>query len=320
MFATLSGALPRPTRTGAREGTDDRPAPDTDVPEDELVRVAIDTQESAGLDLITDGRLRAGDPFAADTAWSSGRAAIDSIVAGWEFATRAATRPVKQSLPGPYSIAGRAGGGLRVRRRVALACAESLNAAVAALAGAGCPLVEIEEAGAAAIGDDERERTLFRDAHRRVLEGIDAPHVSLALVGASVDAVGPRAIFDAPYASYLFDLVAGPDNWRLVRHAPAERGIVCGALPATAGRDEPPEILAWAAHYAASAGSRGLDRVGLANAAGLQTIPWTAAVRKLRRLGEAARLAALPADRTSHADVDPRARLLPRARRASKRS
>ena len=71
----------------------------------------------------------------------------------------------------------------------------------------------------------------------------------LAITGGSAWGAGADTILGAPYASILVDLVAGPDNWYLVRAAPGERGIVCAALEAGGGRerrDQAPELV-WAA-------------------------------------------------------------------------
>jgi hypothetical protein len=81
---------------------------------------------------------------------------------------------------------------------------------------------------------------------------------------------------------------------------------VAGVIEPREGSDDGPELPVWAAHYAASTGARGLARVGLATAGSLGHLGWPAAVAKLRRLGEAARIAALP--RGAQADaLDPRA-------------
>jgi methionine synthase II (cobalamin-independent) len=296
MFATVSGPLPRPPAGGGEH----------EPSEDELVRVVLASQEAAGLEALTDGRLRSTDPFRDMTAWASEAAPIDHGLAAWRFAAQHATRAVKQALPGPYTIGRVAGGTGRARRRATLAAAEALNEVARSLDAAGCPLIEIEEADGHAVADD-RERTLFRDAHRRLTEGIGRSHLSLALVGPAADVAGAATMFDAPYASHLFDLVAGPDNWRLVAKAPAERGIVCGAQRSTGRSDGGPEMLVWAAHYAASTQGRGLDRVGLANATGLAALPWHVVEERLRRLGDAARVAALPAGPELAASLDPRA-------------
>ena len=77
---------------------------------------------------------------------------------------------------------------------------------------------------------------------------------------------------------------------------PGDRGIICGALSPAPDSDDGPELLLWAAGYAASTGGRGPARVGLASASSFADLPWDAAVRKLERLGEAARLADQPVD------------------------
>ena len=81
---------------------------------------------------------------------------------------------------------------------------------------------------------------------------------------------------------------------------------MCGALSPAADGDDGPEVLLWAAAYAASTGARGPDRVGLATASSLAGLSWPDAIRKLERLGAAARLAEAPASEAV-ASLDPRA-------------
>ncbi|MEW5992552.1 MAG: hypothetical protein AB1736_14580 [Chloroflexota bacterium] len=322
MFATLLGGLPRP------------PLPDPDRPHsaaavlDALVARVVEAQEAAGLELVTDGRLRWPDP-AGPFAGLDGLTLVDgpAVVGGaalrasreprwtgplsleaWSFAARATGRPVKQALPGPYSL-GRwllPGGAAPEREAWTLALAAAVNSEIGALAGAGCPFIEIEERTATEIGEDETERRLFRDAHLVATDGVAGVHLSLAIVGGNADRAGIQTILAAPYASLAVDLIDGPDNWRLVRGVPGDRGIVAGALSPRQPSDDGPELLLWAAGYAASSNHRGPDRVGLATAGSLAALPWAVAERKLRRLGEAARLAALPrAEAATH--IDPRA-------------
>ena len=110
----------------------------------------------------------------------------------------------------------------------------------------------------------------------------------------------------APYRSYLFDLIAGPDNWYLVRATPGDRGIVCAALDARSNADQAP-ILDWAVRYAASANGRGPERVGVTNASSLETLAPDAARAALATLARAARLAILPPTEAVAAGMDPRA-------------
>lgn len=313
MFATLLGALPRPPLSGRPDAAnpdanDDELDANVDALElglrrladDEAVTEALMAQERAGLEPLTDGRLRRRTLHA-----------MTGVVQDWEFAAAIATRAVKGALPGPYSLgwSGGAGatGSAAARRRATLGHAEALNAEARALRDAGCTLVEIDEPAAVRIGDQGPERRLFTDAHRRLTDGLRDLHLSLVLTGGNADTAGASTFFDLPYASYAVDLIAGPDNWRLVTAAPADRGIVCGALGPGEHDDDGPELLVWAAHYAASANGRGLARVGLANAPGLELGSWEAAQRKFVRLADAARIAALESAGELAQALDPRA-------------
>jgi methionine synthase II (cobalamin-independent) len=232
-------------------------------------------------------------------------------VDAWRFAADLTDRAVKQALPGPYTLGRRlvahaAPFGDRVE--ITLALARALGREVLDLAAAGCPLVEIEERDGSAIGDDEAERALFRAAHDALTDGFGGEtHLSLALTGRAADRAGPEGVLHPAYASYAFDLVEGPDGWRLIAVAPGDRGIVCGAL--ATGRDKPsgPEVLLYAASYAASTGGRGLDRVGLATAGGLEDLDWATAARLMHELGEGARIASMPAGPEKASRLDPRA-------------
>jgi methionine synthase II (cobalamin-independent) len=280
MFATLLGALPRP------------PLPD-DAPLEALIEAAARAQEAAGLDPVTDGGFRGG---------------VD-LVAGWETTQALTTRAVKAVIAGPYSAARSDRSAARSapeRQAETLARAATLNATLRDLAAAGCPLIEVHEPAATSIGGDEAERSLFREAQLRLLDGVEGMHRSLALTGGSADEAGIETILAAPYDSLAVDLIAGPDNWRLVARAPGDRGIVCGALSTQAGSDDGPELLLWAVGYAASTGGRGRLRVGLATASSLADLPWEVAVHKLERLGHAARLVDRPPEERAQA-LDPRA-------------
>jgi methionine synthase II (cobalamin-independent) len=313
MFATLLGGLPRPPVSDGQVSSR--------VDLDTLVELAVRAQEEAGLEPITDGRLR--DPVFERLAAAliDGASSRPLTVDGWRFAAALTDRAVKQALPGPYTL-GRLGMDpprrvsepsqrlmgrardieprrarereqIRDRERRTMAVADALQREVEALAGAGCLLIEIEERDAHLVGDDEAERELFREAHRRLTEGACGTHLSLSIVGGSAAGAGIETILAAPYASLAVDLIAGPESWNLVAQAPGDRGIVAGVL-APREPDEPKEVLLWAAHYAASTGGRGPARVGLGSAGSYANLAWEAAVRKMRLLGEAARLAELP--------------------------
>jgi len=267
MFSTLLGTLPidpAPAR-GTADGADAR-------------LEGVTALGATGLDLVSDGGPPArpdGDPAA--------------IVARWEAAAGAGGLAVKAVLLGPWSAT-------RGDSSSPEAAAERLRPAIVALRDAGCLFVEIAEPDALDIATDGAAAASFADAHRRLVDGTGEIHCSLALTGGNLDGAAPATFFDLPYASYAFDLIAGPDNWRLVAQAPGDRGIVCGALGVGPAADETREVLVWAAHYAASTSGRGLARVGLANAPAPPDGPAPAradVLRKLALVAEASRIAAV---------------------------
>ena len=288
MFSTLLGELPPdPERAGA--------------PAEDRIRDTLADLESTGLELAADG-----ERFDPRQPPSSG-----SVVDRWRLASAATTRPVKAVLPGPYSAARTSTSG----DPSAVAWAEALKPSIAALVEAGCPFVEVDEPDALAIAVVASELRRFVDAHRRLTDGMEGTHLSLALTGGNLDAAGPAAFFDLPYASFAFDLIAGPDNWRLIAAAPGDRGIVCGALSPRADGDTSREVLVWAAHYAASTNGRGLDRVGLANSSSLAALSRADALARLTIVAEAARIAAVESVDELAGLLDPRAAGRPGARR-----
>jgi methionine synthase II (cobalamin-independent) len=291
MFSTVLGSLP---------AIDDARA-------DEAAAIArnVADLEAAGLELLSDG-LPAADP---------GDDPV-SVAARWSAAAAVTSRPVKQAITGPWS----GNRGSISGSSSALERATRARAIVDALAAAGCPFIEIMEPAALSIASEATDRRGFVAAHQALLDGLDGVHVSLTLTGGNLDAAGPATFFDLPYPSFAFDLIDGPDNWRLIAAAPGDRGIVCGALAARAGGDETREVLVWAAQYAASTGGRGIDRVGLANASSLGGLPRDVALRKLRRIAEASRIASESSADELARRLDPRAfggrRNRPGARRA----
>ena len=309
MFATLLGALPRPTVDEHGEPIARPGNPDLDVVDD-LIGVAVRAQEAAGLEPVTDGRL--GDPefdrlAALLVSPDATERAVAAALEAWHRTAAVATTAAKQALPGPYSIGirTRAAGTERAVRTAA--AAEALAAIVAALADAGCPLVEIEESEAHRATDGH-EAGLFADAHRR-LEGAGgggAIHRSLSITRGSVPAAAIDHIVELPYASIAVDLIAGPDNWYLVRRLGREQGVIAGVLSG-GDVDEAREVMVWGAHYAGAGSGRGRQRVGLGSAGSWANLTWESALGKLDRLADAARLSAMPVGEDLAQSLDPRA-------------
>jgi hypothetical protein len=280
MFATLLGPLPRP------------PLPADAAPE-ALLDASLALQVEHGLEPLTDaGWALAGDGAGPSSSVAGvGAEAVVGAVAAWRSTAARTDRLVKAVIRGPFSAGS---DGVRERR------------AVLDLAEAGCTWIEIHEPAAVSVGADPALRARFSDLHRALTADLDGIHLSLAITGGTADAAGIGTILAGVYASLALDLIAGPDNWRLAAAAPGDRGIIAGVVAPRAGSDDGPEIMLWAAGYAASTGGRGPARVGLATAGSFAGLPWEVAAEKVRRLGAAARLATAPPEERLAA-IDPRA-------------
>jgi len=282
MFATLLGGLPRPPLPG-------------DAPAGDLVAAAVRAQEAAGLELLIDGGLWGNDERG-------------TVVERWHATAALTDRTVKAAVLGAWSATGATDRDVEpdaLEHDLAMA-ADATNAVLRELAGLGCPLVEVHEPAVTSLEPDPLIRQRFVETQRRVLDGLDGLHVSLAITGGSAEVAGINTLLAAPYSSLALDLIRGPDNWRIAAAAPRAVGIVCGAMTSDAGGDEAVEILLYALNYAASTAGRGPDRVGVATAGSLAGVPWDVAERRMRRLGEAVRLAAGSPEELADV-IDPRA-------------
>ena len=277
-----------------------RPSLPDDAAPEALLDAVLELQVENGLEPVSIG------------GWPLDR---DDPVGAWRSTTSRTDRLVKAVISrGPYS-SGRS--------------PEEVRELVLALADAGCRWIEVHEPGATGIGADPEARARFADTHRALTADIGGDvHLSLAIIGGNADTAGIETILAGAYSSLAVDLIDGPDNWRLATTTPTEVGLICGALSTRAGSADGPETLLWAAGYAASTRGRGPARVGLATAGSLAGLSWDVAAEKVRRLGEAARLAALPLEER-RAAIDPRAvdsrsaalgRYEPRASRRSTKS
>jgi methionine synthase II (cobalamin-independent) len=267
MFATILGPYPRPAGLDAEAA----------------LRLAIEDQLEADLGLLADGRvLEPGDDAVA--FWRAAVTCADGVATGRGLEPR----PVKARVIGPYTL-GRGGDrAIAARRRLTMAAAEAGNAALRKLLEAGAPVVQVEEDGLCLIGPaDDAERTLAADALRRLTAGLSG-HLSLSVAGGDAGGAGAHVLYDAPFSSHYFDLMLGPDGWRAARDAPAERGLILGVADCRRPDPDDAQLSAWAAAYAASMRGRGLERVGLAPSAGLETLPREAALAKLAGLAAVA--------------------------------
>jgi 5-methyltetrahydropteroyltriglutamate--homocysteine methyltransferase len=210
----------------------------------------------------------------------------------WRWASETTDLPVKQVLVGPYTLARLALPGGAPRGPLALGLAEAMNAELRALAAAGCPIIQVDEGGLTAIGDDSAEWALYAATQQRLTAGLDEHHLSLGLYSGVIHSSGYASVLDGPYRSYLIDALAGPDAWRFVFAVPPDRGIIVGALDAGLTVRDEPELMVWAMAWAAEGGRTG-NRIGVAPNGSLRSMPRHETRRKIEQMGEAVRIAAM---------------------------
>ena len=254
-----------------------RPSLPEDAPIEMIVDACLELQAEHGLEPATDGgwALVSGD-----------------VVASWRTTSERADRLVKAAVVGPVSS----------RRSTT-----EVRRELVALGEAGCGWIEVHEPSAVSIGEDPDARSRFADTHQALTRDLGPDlHLSLAITGGNADTAGIETVLAGAYASLAVDLIDGPDNWRLAVAVPKERGVICGAMSAHPKSDDGPETLLWAARYAAGSKGRGVARVGLATSGSMRELSWDEAATKVRRLGDAVRIASMPTEAQRSA-IDPRA-------------
>lgn len=283
MFATIVGPYPD--------------IPDAPAEADRL-RAVVEDQLDAGLGMLTDGRVhRVGaDPARVVDAWR----AADAV--GHHLAAERGLEPplLKACLVGPWTA------GRGVPGAVSTA-ADRLAPAIDALFEAGAAVVQLTEPGLGAVEpSDAAAIDLATTTLDRLAEGVGrSGHLSLALAGGRPTAIPPERLV-LGFASYLFDLVASPDDWYRCAAIPGEAGLIAGVVDPRPGRPGVREVGVWGARYAASMGGRGSARTGICPGAGIERLDRAAALAIITLAAGVARAADLP-DAELALEIDPMA-------------
>ncbi len=321
MIATNNGSFPwkeMPTGRDLREVLE-RPDGRTADPDrvrllqDSVTRQIIDEQASAGLDLITDGLVRRGNPMepfarclgglrigegrirypgrsdlvAQPVAESEIQWKEPVLVEDYLFASRGAPRPVKVVLTGPYTIAHLAED--RVYgdpSSLAMAMAIALNHELRALQAAGATMIQIDEP---ALLERKGDFPIFTRIWEVLGRGVSAT-LALHLEGGGIDGLYPGLTRLKRLGCLSLDVISGPESLALFGEHPLPAPITLG-LGLVGGRA--PEIETPEAIVALVRAAPGLppeDRLLLGTASDLGDLPRDAAAAKLRSLSRAARL------------------------------
>jgi 5-methyltetrahydropteroyltriglutamate--homocysteine methyltransferase len=205
------------------------------------------------------------------------------LIDEWRFASDVASRPIKQVIPGPFTLASLSldehYGDIRT---LTFAVAEALAEEVRALQMAGCREVQIDEPSACYAGEH------IGDARRALDAILDATTMKKTLWFYFGRVAEPLSHYlDASVDQIGVDVVSWDDNWQSVRAAEF-RGEVClGCFDARNTRIEDADSVC--AMIDEIAGKMPTDRIWISPSAGLEFLPHDRAQRKLAAMADTAR-------------------------------
>jgi 5-methyltetrahydropteroyltriglutamate--homocysteine methyltransferase len=281
----------------------------------EITKAVIREQEQAGIDLLTDGQIRWEDivtPIARElegfeinglTRWFNNnvyyRRPILHKTPVWKgpvlaeqyrFAKRSAAKPVKAVLPGPYTFAAVSEDRCYKKLRpFAMKMAEILNQEARALAQAGAPLIQFDEPalGVAAPlpGASKTDVKLAIEALNVAVKGVGTKTAVVTYFGALNGAL--PALMRSEVDVVGIDVVSEPDNLKALKKTKVTKALAIGCMDARNTKLETAAELHAIFRIAKKLAPR--DGLYVSPNAGLEFLPHTQALAKVKRLVDAAR-------------------------------
>jgi len=274
----------------------------------EITSAVIKEQEAAGIDLLTDGQIRWEDlvtPVAKRldgfeinglSRWFNNntyyrrpilhkapvrRGAI--LVDFYKAAKAAARKPVKAVLPGPYTFAVVSEDRhYKKLRPFVMKMAEILNAEAQALAAAGAPVVQFDEP---AIGVGKTDMKLAVEALNAAARGVKAKIGVATYFGALNGALEP--LMRAKVDIVGIDVVSEPRTLAALKRVKVTKELALGCLDARNTKLE--SVAELHALFNAVKKQVPLDRVHVNPNCGLEFLPHSQALAKVKRLVDAVR-------------------------------
>ena len=208
------------------------------------------------------------------------------LAAAYAEASKAATKPVKAILPGPYTLARHSiitGNGDLTS--LAAAYADATAAEIAELGKAGCTLLQIEEPSLLKFPDDA---VVVRNALIRATK--DRGDVKISLVTYFGDAMPIYGeLINMPVDMLGFDLTYGPKVGELIAAQPPDVPVQIGALDGRNTKlDDTEQVASVVGRIAEALDTKGVGEVHLSSSCGLEFLPRDRAKRKLERMREIA--------------------------------
>ena len=273
-----------------------------------ITTAVIREQEQAGVDLVTDGQIRWDDlvtPMAKRlegfeinglSRWFNNnvyyrrpilhKAPVRKgpmLVDAYRFAARCTSKPVKAVLPGPYTFAVVSEDRCyKTLRPFVLKLAEILNQEASALASAGAPLIQFDEP---ALGFGKTDFKLAVEALNIATKGVKAKTAVYTYFGSLNGGLG--SLMRAKVDLIGVDVVSDPKALANLKRTSVTKELALGCLDARNTKLESVAEL----HAVFNAVKRlvPLDRLYVNPNCGLEFLPHTQALAKVRRLVQAVR-------------------------------
>ena len=274
----------------------------------EVTRAVIREQERAGIDLLTDGQVRWDDllrPFAVGlegfevnglTRWFNNNVYYRRpilhktparrrpvLVEDYRFAAGCTRKPVKAVLPGPYTFAVLSEDRVYKKLRpFVMKLAELLNAEARDLAKAGAPVIQFDEP---AIGFGTTDMKLAVEALNAATKGVNAKTGVSTYFGSLNGGLEP--LMRANVDIVGIDVISEPATLSALKRVKITKELALGCLDARNTKLE--SVGELHAVFNVVKKRVPLDRVQVNPNAGLEFLPHTQALAKVRRLGDAVR-------------------------------
>ena len=274
----------------------------------DITKAVIREQEQAGLDVVTDGQIRWEDlvtPIAKGlvgfeinglSRWFDNnvyyrrpilhKAPVRKgpiLVDEYLFAKRSTTKPVKAVLPGPYTFAVVSEDRhYKKLRPFVLRLAEILNEEARALAAEGAPIVQFDEP---ALGFGRPDMKLVLEALGIAAKGVQAKTAVYTYFGSLNGVLEP--LMRAQIDIVGVDVVSDPKTLAALKRTKIKKALALGCLDARNTKLESVRDL----HALFDHIKRvvPLDRLYVNPSCGLEFLPHTQALAKVKRLVEAVR-------------------------------
>ena len=274
------------------------------------IKGTIDDQIAAGLDRITDGRIRWDDPVtpfaAAHDGFATGgliryfdnnvyyrrptvngpiRFVRSAILDDYRFASAQTDRPVMPSVCGPFSLAKFCvDQNYNGSRTLFEDCARLVRGELEALVQTGAEWVQLDEPYLTQSPD---EIGLAVDTISAAVRRCGIKTLVFTYFG-SLSPIADR-VWDLPCDAFGADCATAPGNVEILLRGPKAVGRAFGLLDARSTRMELPAKVTQQLEKIAKAGAADWPKCWITPSAALEFLPYKNAVAKMHRLGETVR-------------------------------